>query len=493
MSLLLQALQKAAKNRESSAPLSEPNVPQPAQESVETVLPSMFALDTTREIRSREPELALAEEDLFETDELAEVGERFDPFEPTPELSDRAATVLRASEAGTSGWMDRVRDRPVHTFAAVAGVFGVLYGVYVYLQIAHPAILRGEFFSKPIAVKTPSSTTPIARPVAPANPTAQTPPSNTTVVETRSTPELAAQKSNPANAIPPKPQATPGSIAGMGTAPTATLPATTAPTVAAGASTEAKPTSLRESDLPVRELVPSVRSVRALPMPTRPARQRQLQAAGFPDTTQTQEQISSSSAVPPSTSRIAPGITEAYEALQDGKLDQAESLYRGVMQTDGQNIDAMLGLGGIAVRRGDSQQAIGFYERALELEPRNPVAQAGLITILGQADPQMSETRLKQLIAREPSGFLHFSLGNLYSQQNQWPAAQQAYFQAYEMQPNNPDYAYNLAISLEHLGQSKLALTYYRKAIDLSFQKGRANFDQKRVIERIGQLSAQTD
>ncbi|MEO8628211.1 MAG: tetratricopeptide repeat protein [Betaproteobacteria bacterium] len=476
MSLLLQALQKAAKNRESNAPPSEPSATLPAAEPVETVLPSIFALDPTREIRNREPELALAEEDLFETDELDEVGERFEPFEPSPDLSDRAATVLRASESNRTGWLDRIRDRPVHAFAGLAGVFGAMYGVYVYLQIAHPAMLRGEFFSKPIAVRTPPST---------SSPT-------TAIAQTRSTSVAPIQNSNPANPIPAASQSAPGLITGMGTKPTATLPLTTPATVAAAADSAADTTSVKEPDFPATMSVPSVRSVRPVPLPTRLARQRRVQGATFSVDT-AREQINSSAAIQPSTSRIAPGLNEAYDALQDGRLDQAESLYRGVMQTDGQNIDAILGLGGIAVRRGESQQAIGFYERALELEPRNPVAQAGLITLLGQADPQMSETRLKQLIAREPSGFLHFSLGNLYSQQNQWPAAQQAYFQAYEMQPNNSDYAYNLAIGLEHLGQSKLALLYYRKAIDLSFQKGHANFDQKRVIERIGQLSAQTD
>ena len=129
-----------------------------------------------------------------------------------------------------------------------------------------------------------------------------------------------------------------------------------------------------------------------------------------------------------------------------------------------------------------------------ELEPRNAVAQAGLIAIIGQADPQMSETRLKQLIAREPSAFLYFSLGNLYARQDAvGQPHRQAYFQAYQLQPDNPDYAYNLAIGLEHLDQPKLALTYYRKALDLSFQKGHANFDQNRVIERIGQLAARVD
>ena len=98
-------------------------------------------------------------------------------------------------------------------------------------------------------------------------------------------------------------------------------------------------------------------------------------------------------------------------------------------------------------------------------------------------------SRLRQLIAREPSAFLYFTLGNLYADQGQWPGAQQAYFQAYQSQPDNPDYAFNLAVGLEHLGQTRQALDYYRKALDLSFRKGRANFDQSLVIQRVGQLS----
>jgi tetratricopeptide (TPR) repeat protein len=190
---------------------------------------------------------------------------------------------------------------------------------------------------------------------------------------------------------------------------------------------------------------------------------------------------------------VSQGIAQAYQALQQGNLDQAEALYREAVQSDPQNLDAVLGLATIAAQRGNAQQAIGFYERALELEPRNPVAQAGLIGIIGQADPHMSEAHLKQLIAREPSAFLYFNLGNLYARQDLWAPAQGAYFQSYQLQPDNADYAYNLAIGLEHLNQPKLALTYYRKALDLSFQKGHANFDQNRVIERIGQLSARVD
>jgi tetratricopeptide (TPR) repeat protein len=45
-----------------------------------------------------------------------------------------------------------------------------------------------------------------------------------------------------------------------------------------------------------------------------------------------------------------------------------------------------------------------------------------------------------------------------------WNDAQQAYFRAYSAEPDNPDILYNLAISLEHLRQNKLAAQYYAQA-----------------------------
>ena len=44
------------------------------------------------------------------------------------------------------------------------------------------------------------------------------------------------------------------------------------------------------------------------------------------------------------------------------------------------------------------------------------------------------------------------------------------------MQPDNADYAYNLAVGLEHLGQPKLALTYYRKALGHQLQQRPCEF-----------------
>ena len=63
---------------------------------------------------------------------------------------------------------------------------------------------------------------------------------------------------------------------------------------------------------------------------------------------------------------------------------------------------------------------------------------------------------------------LHFTLGNQLAQQGRWAEAQQEYFKAFAAEPDNADFAYNLAVSLDHLRQPRLALEYYRRALALA-------------------------
>jgi tetratricopeptide (TPR) repeat protein len=188
-----------------------------------------------------------------------------------------------------------------------------------------------------------------------------------------------------------------------------------------------------------------------------------------------------------------PQLAEAYAALQSGQPETAQGLYQKVLAAEPRNTDALLGLAVIASRRGNTEEAVKRYLQVLDLEPRHALAQAGLIALLGRADPLAAESKLRQLIAREPSAQLYFTLGNLYADQSQWSAAQQAYFQAHHLDPVNPDYAYNLAVGLEHVSQPKLALGFYRRALELAAAKGRANFDPAPVRERVAKLTQQVE
>lgn len=178
----------------------------------------------------------------------------------------------------------------------------------------------------------------------------------------------------------------------------------------------------------------------------------------------------------------------AYQAFQAGRTREARKLYQQI--PDGaDNVDVQLGLAAIAVRDNDTPAATRHYQRVLELDPRNSTANSALIGMMGDADPNASETRLKSLIASQPAAQLYFALGNLYAGQSRWPDAEQAYFEAYQTNPANADYAYNLAVSLEHISQSKPALNYYQKARSL-MQPGNVQFDPARLEARIDQLKA---
>ncbi len=193
--------------------------------------------------------------------------------------------------------------------------------------------------------------------------------------------------------------------------------------------------------------------------------------------------------VTPSPPRVDPALERAWEALQAGDLVKARDGYERVLQANPRNRDALLGLATIDARSQDFEGAERRYVRVLELDPRDPYAQAGLVALRGLTDPVQSESRLKNMLAQNPDAtFLNFYLGNQYAAQSRWPDAQGAYFRAFSADPENPEYAYNLAVSLDHLGQPKLALEYYRRALALAGNRA-VGFNSAQVEARIRELT----
>ena len=178
-------------------------------------------------------------------------------------------------------------------------------------------------------------------------------------------------------------------------------------------------------------------------------------------------------------------LERAYETLQAGRLDDAQREYEQVLRRDAKNTDALLGLATIAARRGQQEQAHAYYLRALEANPNDATARAGVISTRTQGDAEFSESRLKTALSSQPdSAALLVALGNLYARQERWSEAQQIYFRVYALEPDNPDFIFNLAVSLDHLRQSKLAHQYYQMALAASETRA-ASFDRNQARNRV--------
>jgi tetratricopeptide (TPR) repeat protein len=416
MSLLMKALEKAAKDRnESAQPAASPESSSPAAQP-----PGMAPIPRgAAPIPSASSKLELELEPL--TADAPVMQEH--PAASAPSVTAikpssgnkatgeqaRAAAVLQATASTPLPVTSGKRFKPVIALSIAGAIAVIGLGIYVYLQITNP----GLFIRQPApAPKPPIAQKPASAPQPPI------------ATETLLAPVNAGTASDEK--------------------PAAAAPASPSATAPAPARAEAPRDNIKIS-------------------------------AGSTD------------------AQLDPRLSDAYSALQSGKLDSARQLYGDVVRSDPKNIQALLGAAAVAMQQNGADEASRMYFRVLDLEPRNAYAQAGIVALMGRADPVAAEAKLKQLIGREPLASLHFTLGNLYGDQSRWAEAQQSYFQAHHLEPGNPDYAYNLAVGLEHVGQAKLASGYYRRAVELAQARGRAGFNLNQAQDRIRQLAAQPE
>jgi tetratricopeptide (TPR) repeat protein len=186
--------------------------------------------------------------------------------------------------------------------------------------------------------------------------------------------------------------------------------------------------------------------------------------------------------------RVDPAVAEAYDLLQAGNVTAAKTAYERLLTTDPRNAEALHGIAAIALRQGKPAEAQAAFLRILEANPSDPAAQAGLIGLNGQIDPVAGESRMKSLLAAQGEmPVVSFALGNLYARQERWSEAQQAYFNAVTADAGNPDYLFNLAISLDQLHQPKLAAQYYGQALAAAESRPAA-FNRAQAVRRAHEL-----
>jgi len=208
---------------------------------------------------------------------------------------------------------------------------------------------------------------------------------------------------------------------------------------------------------------------------------------------------------PKSTSNLAPvkpvfttrtanrsALDQGYAALTEGRLDIANESYLKHLKTNPDERDALLGLAHIAQRQGRRDEARVYYQRVLRHEPDNPTANAGLLSMVTEGDLQSATGRARDIVERNPDSAAAFSaMGGILARDGRMADAQQAYFKALSLEPNEAIHAYNLAVALDRLHKSSQALGYYERALVLARKSGadvQDNFPLDAAMRRIEQL-----
>ncbi|WP_137936672.1 tetratricopeptide repeat protein [Chitinivorax sp. B] len=191
------------------------------------------------------------------------------------------------------------------------------------------------------------------------------------------------------------------------------------------------------------------------------------------------------------TSDVVPSdVARGYAAFQSRDWGAANRLYQNVLVQEPNNRDALLGMAVLAAHEGRQDASQAYYRQMLVLDPQDVDAQAGLAMVSRKQSGVERIAQLEELLNTQPGNApLLQELAMAYHNQQRWADAQQLYFRAYTVQPDSPDAAFNLAISLERIDQPRLALRYYQQAASRA-QHYPAQFDRALLDRRIATLQA---
>lgn len=161
-------------------------------------------------------------------------------------------------------------------------------------------------------------------------------------------------------------------------------------------------------------------------------------------------------------------VARGYKALGLNQFSQAREAYNQVLQRTPTHRDALIGIAYAHQALGDTTQAIATLRRVLELYPRDSEASSAMY-LIGGGEPLAQESKLKQLLERtERPAPLHYALGVLMYDQQRFGESERAFDRAFALEPEQPDYAYNLALALDRLGRSREAARQYVVALNLA-------------------------
>jgi len=181
-------------------------------------------------------------------------------------------------------------------------------------------------------------------------------------------------------------------------------------------------------------------------------------------------------------------LDSAYQALKIGNLGLAKSIYSKVLKSRPNQVDALLGLANIESHQGAKRNARELYEKVLVQEATNTTAQIGLLQTYSDKAPLAKQHVLEDLSNKYPNNInILMALGESLSSQSKWPRAQEVYFKGVSLQPNSTTFTYNLGVSLDQLGKTAAAITYYKKAVSLN-KKASNPLDMSVITKRLQEL-----
>jgi len=217
-------------------------------------------------------------------------------------------------------------------------------------------------------------------------------------------------------------------------------------------------------------------------------------------------------------------VSTAAEHYRAGRLTEAESLYRAILDKHPDNVDAIQGLAVLSHQRGHSEEALALFRRAIALDPNCHVAdrqlgrlleqrgdpvgaaicyrraarlrpldaatQADLArTLAGKGDVAEAIEHYRRAVALAPDdAWIQIALGNALLRQGAVSDASASYQRALAISPDLAEAYNNLGEALRRMGHLSEAVAMCERALVLKPELAEAHNNLGNALREEGRL-----
>ena len=97
-------------------------------------------------------------------------------------------------------------------------------------------------------------------------------------------------------------------------------------------------------------------------------------------------------------------VYRANRLLEAGSLEEAETLYRQILELDPEHYTALANLGNVLGRQDRTEEALSLLRRAVTVDPNHPHAHYGLaLVFLSRGQMSMAEAELETVLSLDPN------------------------------------------------------------------------------------------
>ncbi|TGG87752.1 MAG: tetratricopeptide repeat protein [Aphanocapsa feldmannii 288cV] len=175
---------------------------------------------------------------------------------------------------------------------------------------------------------------------------------------------------------------------------------------------------------------------------------------------------------------------QALKLIYQGKLKEAEFIYRKLIQEGVKDEVIFSNLAAICKIQGKNQEMVELLKEALSIKPNSPDALSNLGSALKwQGDLEGAIASYKKALSIKPNSPDALNkLGSTLRLQGDLEGAIASYRKALAIKPNSLEVLNNLGNALQHQGDLEGAIASYRKALSINPQHPNVHFNLSYVL-----------